>query len=160
MPRKKAVVPSKVIEKGAPIIIPNKEEMTKEEIKKFKHRETMRRYMARRRGGKALVKEEKHEVRKINTEQMVEMSKDTRNLAIQTLNKKLIELYDNPETLEKTNLATLATVFGILFDKTQLMAGLATENIAIQAKIDVNMKSDDAIKELNKMREQYQDQHK
>ena len=73
------------------------------------------------------------------------------------LEKRLLQLDENPEQLEKVNLATLATTFGILFDKIQLMNGLATENISIHAKIDVNMSSDKALDELNKMREQYAD---
>lgn len=147
-----------VIPKGAPIIIPNAENMTPEELKRAKHAEKIRRYEMRKKGGAALAKrttESGMEIRKLNDQEMVELSKDTRNLAIQTLNTKLIELNQDPEQMLKVNLATLATVFGILFDKSQLMNGLATENIAIQAKIDINMTSDKALEELNKMREGY-----
>jgi hypothetical protein len=145
----------KSVEKGTPIVIPGAEFMTKEEIAKAKKNEAQRRLMARRRGGEPVEKYTNNELRKINTEEMVEVAKDTRNIAIQTLNKKLLEIYQDPEQLNKVNLATLATVFGILFDKSQLAAGLSTQNIAIQAKIDVNMSSDKALEELNKMREKF-----
>lgn len=140
-----------------PIIIPGAEFMSKEELERAKRNESMRRLMARRRGGEPKELKTKQEIRKIDTQEMVELSKDTRNLAIQTLNKKLIELYNNPDELNKINLAQLATVFGILFDKSQLLNGLATENIAIHAKIDVNMSSDKAMEALSKMREKYQE---
>lgn len=151
-----------VIAKGAPIIIPNADELTPEQLKKAKHAEKMRRYMKRRKGETVVAKRDTETyltMQKLNDQEMVEISKDTRNLAIQTLNKKLIDLNMDPEQMAKVNLATLATVFGILFDKSQLMNGLATENISIHAKIDVNMSSDKALEELNKMREGYAEGH-
>ena len=154
-----ASVKAKVLEKGAPIIIPNAENLSPEEIKKIKHREKMRRYMARKSGKEPVERETKQEIRKIDTTEMVELSKDTRNKAIQILDLKLSELAVDKDALAKVNLATLATVFGILFDKTQLMTGMATENIAIQANININMSADDALDELNKMREKYSEEH-
>lgn len=141
--------------KGAPIIIPNADMLTPDELRKAKHAEKIRRYRQRRDTGVVVPKPRKSELRKMSTEQMVELAKNTRNIAVQTLHKKLVNIYEDPEQLEKINIAHLATVFGILFDKAQLAAGLATENIAIHAKIDVNMSSDKALEELNKMREQY-----
>lgn len=143
----------KTVPKGTPIVIPGAEFMSKEELEKAKKNESQRRLMARRRGGEPVEKYSNQELRKLNTGEMVEMAKDSRNLALQTLTKKLVEVYNDPEQLSKVNLATLATVFGIMFDKGQLMDGLSTQNIAIQAKIDVNMTSDKALEVLNKMRE-------
>lgn len=140
-----------VLKKGAPIIIPPG--LTPEEEKRYRNTEKHKRYSKRVRGNQVLAKNTNQELRKLDTAEMVTLSKDTRNKAIQILDKKLTELFLDDEQLNKTNLATLATVFGILFDKTQLMTGMATENIAIQAKIDVNMKADDALELLNKMRE-------
>lgn len=155
MPVSKAKKEVRVVEKGEPIIIPNAENLPPEEVKRLRHNEKIRRYNARKKGGEVLVPQTKQDIRKIDTKELIEMSKDTRNLAIQTLEKKLVQLYLDPEQLEKTSIVHLATVFGILFDKGQLMQGLSTENIAITARIDVNMNSDDALKELNKMREKY-----
>lgn len=145
----------KAIAKGEKIIVPNAENMTPEEIKKFKHKEKVRRYAARQSGKEVVEQVSNHELRKIDTETMVEIAKDTRNKAVQLLDKKLNMLNDDDEELKKVNMATLATVFGILFDKAQLAAGLATENIAIHAKIDINMNADAAMSELNKMREKF-----
>jgi hypothetical protein len=145
----------KTIEKGEKIIVPNAENMTPEEIKKFKHKEKVRRYTARQSGKEVVEQVSNHELRKIDTETMVEIAKDTRNKAVQLLDKKLNMLNEDDEELKKVNMATLATVFGILFDKAQLAAGLATENIAIHAKIDINMNADAAMSELNKMREKF-----
>lgn len=154
----------KVLPKGAKIIIPNAENLTEEELKKAVHNEKIRRMRARKSGksgehGEILAPMSKQEIRKMDTEEMVEMAKGTRNMAVQLLEMKLQELYADPAQREKLNLATLATVFGILFDKTQLMNGLATENIAIQAKIDINMNSDTALQELDKMRAKYAEQN-
>ena len=146
---------TKVIKKGEPIIVPNAENLTEEEIKKFRHKEKVRRYTARQSGKEVVEQVSNHELRKIETSEMIEIAKDTRNKAVQLLDKKLNMLNEDDEELKKVNMATLATVFGILFDKAQLAAGLATENIAIHAKIDVNMNADSALAELNKMREKF-----
>lgn len=141
------------------VVIPGAEFMTKEELAKAKQNERQRKQMAKRRGKDpeeiTEFKQTNQELRSMDTKEMVEMAKETRNIAIQVLNKKLINLNSNEEELSKINMATLATVFGILFDKAQLAAGLSTENIAIHAKIDINMTSDVALAELNKMRESY-----
>ena len=139
------------------IEIPGAEFMTPEELAKAKHNEKVRRYKLRARGVEdpGVFKKTKQELKKLDMHELVELSKDTRNLTLQILNKKLVQLDSDPDELAKVNLTTLATAFGIMFDKTQLMSGLATENIAIQAKIDITMSSDKALEELNKMREQY-----
>lgn len=167
------------------IVILGQEGLSKEEIAKLKHNEKMRRYNARKRKAKqeaeakeardTLVREvaegkydtkelyipkaniplSKQEMRLLDNKAMVELSANTRNNILQVLEMKVSQLYEDPEELKKVNLATLATAFGIMFDKNQLMHGLATENIAIQAKIDINMTSDMALAELNKMREEY-----
>lgn len=145
----------RVIAKGEPIIVPNAENLTKEEIAKYKQKEKVRRLAARTSGKEVVEQVGNHALRKIETAEMVEIAKDTRNKAVQLLDKKLNMLNEDDEELKKINMATLATVFGILFDKAQLAAGLATENIAIHAKIDINMNADAAVAELNKMREQF-----
>lgn len=143
------------VPKGSKVIIPGAEFMSKEELAKAKKNETQRRLMARRRGGEPTEVLTKAAARKIDTQQMVELSKDTRNLAVQILNDKLVQMQTDPEALAKTSIKDLATVFGILVDKAQLLNGLATSNVSIHAKIDVNMTSDKALEELNRMREKY-----
>lgn len=143
------------VPKGTPIVIPGAEFMTKEELAKAKKNESQRRLMARRRGGEPVEKLTKQEIRKLETAEMVELAKDTRNLAVQALNKMLLLLNTDDEMLKKMNPTQIATVFGIMFDKARLAEGMSTENIAIQAKIDINMSSDKALEELNKMREKF-----
>lgn len=144
-----------VIKKGAPIIIPNAEELTPEELERAKRAEKIRRLRARKKDGVALQRVGKAEIRKMSTGEMVEMAKDTRNKAVELLNRRLALMATDDEELSKIRLTELATVFGILFDKAQLASGLATENIAIHTKIDVNISSDQALDELNKMREKF-----
>jgi len=76
-----------------------------------------------------------------------------RNKAGIVLHKKLDYLNRHPKMLMNENLATLAKTFGILFDKAQIIQGMATENIAIKAKIDDNMSVDDVKNALLKFRE-------
>lgn len=144
-----------VPKKGSPIIIPNAEFLTPEELKRAKHNERVKRYLARRRGAVEMNPDTKIGLRKLKNEELIDASKSTRDIAIQALNKKLIEIYDNPEELRKVNLVQLATTFAILFDKSQLIQGLATENLAIRARIDINMNSSQALEQLNKIREGY-----
>ena len=152
-----AKIKGDVVKKGEPIIIPGAEFMTKEELAKAKKNESQRRLMQRRRGTVPTKKLTKQEIRAMETEQMVDLAKGTRDLTLDILGQKLMMIMQDDEQMKKVNLATLATVFGIMYDKTQLMQGLSTQNIALNAKIDVNMKSDEAIEELNKMREKFQE---
>lgn len=148
----------RVVGKGDPIIVPNEENLTDKEVAQYKEKEKKRRLRARE-DGVALEPVTKQEIRKMTTEQMIEMAKDNRNTVAEVLRLKLEQVMTDPDQLAKTNLATLATTFGILVDKALLLDGLATEHIAIQAKIDINMNSDTALQELNKMREKYAEQN-
>lgn len=147
----------KVIEKGTPIVIPNAEALEPEEVERQKHAEKQRRQMQRIRGKEPTEKLRSQEIRAMKTEEMVDLAKGTRDLTLNILGQKLQSILSDEEQMKKVNLATLATVFGIMYDKTQLMQGLSTHNIAVNAKIDVNMNSDQAIEELNKMREKFRE---
>ena len=150
----------RAVTKGEPIVILGAEFMSKEELAKAKKNESQRRLMARRRGKEPLEQKSKQELRKIDTAQMIELAVDTRNLAVQVLNSKLQMINLDPDALAKTSIKELATVFGILFDKSQLMNGLSTANINIHSKIDINMTSDKAVEELSKMVENYKQENK
>lgn len=147
--------PSKVIKRGDPIIIPGAEFMTKEELRAAKNKESMRRQMARRRGGEPTEKLTKQEIRERDNALLLETALDVRNMTSQVLKMKLHQLLTDPDALNKTNLVHLTTAFGTLVDKAQLLSGLATEHIAVSAKIDINISSDEAITQLNKMREKF-----
>jgi hypothetical protein len=147
--------------KAVPIVIPNAEALTPEELAKAKDNEKHRRKMAVRRGNEpGDSKKTKNELKILDTNEMVALAKDTRNIVLQTLNRKIAELYNDPEALSKVNLATLATTFGIMFDKGQLMDGMSTQNIAISQKIDITMTAASTIEELHKMREGYTEENK
>ena len=76
-----------------------------------------------------------------------------RNKALKLLHKKMDLLNNNKKALESTNITSLATVFGIFFDKAQILQGQATENIAVKAKITKDMTPEESLEELLKMRE-------
>jgi hypothetical protein len=61
-----------------------------------------------------------------------------RNKAAMLLHKKMDRLSKNKKLLDATTLTQLATTFGILFDKAQILTGQATENIAMMSKVSLN----------------------
>lgn len=152
----------KVRRPQVPIVIPNADALSPDELATAKENEKQRRKMARIRGNEnpGAFKKGKQELMAMSTNEMVAMAKDTRNITLQALQMKMQSLIDNPEELAKVNIATLATAFGIMFDKGQLMDGMATQNIAIHKQIDVNMTAKDALAELDIMRQTYTEENK
>lgn len=67
--------------------------------------------------------------------------------------EKLDYLIKNKAAFRKESVVSLAKVAGIVFDKGQLIEGKATDQVAILAKIDENMSTEDAVKELLKLRD-------
>lgn len=90
-----------------------------------------------------------------------EANKDMKDLvlegskkALQILTRKMERIGRSNASIDDTNLATLASTFGILFDKAQIVKGQATENVAILAKIDTSKLSpEEALSTVLKMRE-------
>lgn len=76
-----------------------------------------------------------------------------RNKAALLLHKKLDRLDKSRKLLDATTLTQLATTFGILFDKSQIILGQATENIAVMAKIKDGMTAEESLDALLKIRE-------
>lgn len=76
-----------------------------------------------------------------------------RKKAFQLLNMKMDRIARSKKGIDEVNITALAQTFGILFDKSQIIQGQATENIAVLAKIDKNMKSEDALSAILRMRE-------
>jgi hypothetical protein len=76
-----------------------------------------------------------------------------RNKAAMLLHKKMDRISRSKKMLDALSLSQLATTFGIMFDKAQIVQGQATENIAVLSKIDPNMTAEMAIDALTKMRE-------
>lgn len=76
-----------------------------------------------------------------------------RNKLSAVLSKKIDNLLRDDDQLKNTSLTQLSTAFGIMFDKSQLLQGKATDHIAFQGKIDGDMSPEDAIEAVVKMRE-------
>lgn len=75
--------------------------------------------------------------------------------ALALLHKKLDRVAEG-DNIDGIRIVELTTAFGTIFDKTQIVSGEATENVAIMAKIDSNMKPEDALKAILDMREENQ----
>ena len=76
-----------------------------------------------------------------------------RNKAAMLLHKKMDRLAKNKNLLDQVSLTQLATTFGIMFDKAQILQGQATENIQVMAKISNDMTAEESLNALLKMRE-------
>lgn len=76
-----------------------------------------------------------------------------RNTAMALVNKKLEYLTRHPKALKDTSITQLGTLFGIIFDKGQIIQGQATEHVALMGKIDKDLKPVEAIDMVLKMRE-------
>jgi hypothetical protein len=81
-----------------------------------------------------------------------------KNKAAVLLHKKFDRLMKNKKFLDEVSLSQLATTFGILFDKSQILKGEATENIAVMAKVDPNMTPEQSLEALLRMREIQQEE--
>lgn len=77
-----------------------------------------------------------------------------RNKVAMMIHRKLDRINSSKKMLDQTNLATLGTLFGIFFDKAQIIQGQATEHIAVLAKgIPDGMTPEESLEALLKMRE-------
>lgn len=83
-----------------------------------------------------------------------ELITGNRNKATLLLRKKLNHLDKNPKALADISLRDLVGAVHILFDKGQIVAGMATEHIAVMTNIPENLPPEDAIKLITRMREQ------
>lgn len=69
------------------------------------------------------------------------------------LHKKLDDLLKHPRLLRKQQLAPLAIMSGMTFDKGRLVMGESTENIAMKSKIDKDLGSKELLDILLKAKE-------
>lgn len=77
-----------------------------------------------------------------------------RNKAAKLLNTKLDRISKSKKMLDDLDLGKLATVVAIMVDKSQILSGQATENIAVLSKnIDSNLSTEEAIEIALRMRE-------
>ena len=104
-------------------------------------------------GGEGRQPETLREEMEIKTTDIKSMIVSGRNTAMGLINKKLDYLQRHPKALKETSITQLGTLFGIIFDKGQIIQGQATEHVAVMSKIDKNMKPDEAITRVLRMRE-------
>src|SRR5690606_26258617 len=76
-----------------------------------------------------------------------------KNKALMALHRKFDYMMQSKKALNDVSLSQLAQTFGILFDKDQILKGEATENIAVMAQVDKDMKPEDALAALGRFRE-------
>lgn len=76
-----------------------------------------------------------------------------RDMAAKLVKRKLDYLEAHPKALNQVSLPQLATGFAILFDKSQIIQGQATEHVALMGKIDSELSPEKAIDLVLKMRE-------
>jgi len=82
-----------------------------------------------------------------------ELSLSTRDQAANLLFRKMDMIGSSRKKLDDVSLSVLATTFGILFDKAQIIQGQATENVAVLAKIDKDMTPEESLDFILKVRE-------
>jgi len=79
---------------------------------------------------------------------------DGRKQAFTILMRKLKLINSSKKRLDDANVSSLAQVFGIIFDKGQIIQGQSTENIAMMAKVDSNMTPQQLMQAVLGVREQ------
>lgn len=97
---------------------------------------------------------EKHTA--IDTKDIKSMTLAGRDSAGRLIAKKLEYLEAHPKALAAESLVNLGKIFGILFDKSQIIQGQATEHVALMGKIDTGMTPEEAIQAVLRSREQTQ----
>ena len=76
-----------------------------------------------------------------------------RDSAAKLIRTKLAYLEANPKALNAESLVNLGKIFGILFDKSQIIQGQATEHVALMARVDPNMTPEEALAAIIRTRE-------
>jgi hypothetical protein len=84
---------------------------------------------------------------------IAEIALDNRSKASALLNIKLDDLLYNKKARAKVSIGEMAKVYGITFDKGQIVEGKATDHVAMMAKVEGNMSPSEAIDIVLKMRE-------
>jgi hypothetical protein len=93
-------------------------------------------------------------LKKINVDDIKSVVLTGRAKAARLLDEKMNMLAASKKKLDKENIVSLAKVFGIYFDKSQIIQGEATEHIAVLSKnINDDMSAEDAMSALLKFRE-------
>lgn len=94
---------------------------------------------------------EKTEV--LDKQDIKELTISGRKKALDLLHMKMERLATSKKRLDEVPITSLAQTFGIIFDKAQIIQGMATENVAVLAKIDKDISPEEAIKLVLHMRD-------
>lgn len=76
-----------------------------------------------------------------------------RDVAAKLITQKLAFLEAHPKALAAESLVNLGKIFGILFDKSQIIQGQATEHVALMGRIDTTMTPEQALDAVLRSRE-------
>lgn len=136
-----------------PIEVPNEDSLPPEEVERIKHNIRMKRYRDKKSGKVTPETLTKREIKKLETNELIDMTEYTRDALLHVLERKIKLMMLSDTSLEKASLNQIVSAYGTMFDKAQLLNGLATSNVSVRAKVDVNMNADEVLAELNKMRE-------
>lgn len=82
-----------------------------------------------------------------------ELVTSNRDIAANLINKKLTYISKSKKSLDNVSLSQLGTLFGILFDKGQIISGQATEHVAVMSKIESNLSPEELLEITLKQRE-------
>lgn len=89
----------------------------------------------------------------ISATDIKELTIASRNRAGRLIGRKLEYMEAHPKVLAMESLVNLGKIFGILFDKAQIIQGQATEHLAIMSKIDPSMSAEQSLDMVLRMRE-------
>lgn len=76
-----------------------------------------------------------------------------RNMAFKLVNSKMERIGSSRKKLDAVSVGELAKVAGIMFDKSQIIMGEATEHVAIMSNLSKDMSPETALDMVLKMRE-------
>ena len=76
---------------------------------------------------------------------------------IKLAHMKVDRIMSSKKNVDEANMSTIFTSLGIIFDKSQIATGQATENIAMIAKVNQDMTAEEAMKIVLQKREQNQE---
>lgn len=92
-------------------------------------------------------------IEKINQDDIKGLTMGSRDVAGKLIKSKLEYLEKHPKALQAESLVNLGKIFGIMFDKSQIIQGQATEHVAVMGRIDSNLSPEEALAAVLRSRE-------
>lgn len=89
----------------------------------------------------------------IDSQDIKHLATGIRDKAFRLIDRKLTRVGKSKKALDAVSFRDLGTIAGIAFDKSQILMGQATENIAVMGKIEGNIDPKEAIDLVLKTRE-------